>query len=92
MSLRTLPLVFVNLGGEMLYILNQRLRAHNTSEDNSEKGIGNIQASFASMCACVSVFYFIVLCNKGLLPFFFAVMQAFGQKMTEEEVSVPYIS
>ncbi|XP_047239038.1 protein OSCP1-like isoform X1 [Girardinichthys multiradiatus] len=39
MSLRTLPLVFINLGGEMLYILDQRLRAHNTSEDKSEKGV-----------------------------------------------------
>ncbi|XP_056153829.1 protein OSCP1a [Lampris incognitus] len=39
MSMRTLPLVFVNLGGEMLYILDQRLRAHNTSEDNSEKAV-----------------------------------------------------
>uniref|UniRef100_A0A672HKQ9 Organic solute carrier partner 1a n=1 Tax=Salarias fasciatus TaxID=181472 RepID=A0A672HKQ9_SALFA len=39
MSVRTLPLVFINLGGEMLYILDQRLRAHNTSEDNSEKGV-----------------------------------------------------
>lgn len=40
MSMRTLPLVFINLGGEMLYILDQRLRAHNTSEDSSEKGRG----------------------------------------------------
>uniref|UniRef100_A0A3Q2NN44 Organic solute carrier partner 1a n=1 Tax=Fundulus heteroclitus TaxID=8078 RepID=A0A3Q2NN44_FUNHE len=32
MSVRTLPLVFINLGGEMLYILDQRLRAHNTSD------------------------------------------------------------
>ncbi|KAG7219389.1 hypothetical protein INR49_002821 [Caranx melampygus] len=39
MSLTTLPLVFINLGGEMLYILDQRLRAQNTSEDNSEKGV-----------------------------------------------------
>uniref|UniRef100_A0A667ZLB4 Organic solute carrier partner 1a n=1 Tax=Myripristis murdjan TaxID=586833 RepID=A0A667ZLB4_9TELE len=39
MSMRTLPLVFINLGGEMLYILDQRLRAHNTSEDNSDKGV-----------------------------------------------------
>ncbi|XP_060916314.1 protein OSCP1a [Labrus mixtus] len=39
MSVRTLPLVFINLGGEMLYILDQRLQAHNTSEDNSEKGV-----------------------------------------------------
>ncbi|XP_053189876.1 protein OSCP1a [Scomber japonicus] len=39
MSVRTLPLVFINLGGEMLFILDQRLRAQNTSEDNSEKGV-----------------------------------------------------
>ncbi|XP_030597260.1 protein OSCP1a isoform X1 [Archocentrus centrarchus] len=39
MSMRTLPLVFINLGGEMLYILDQRLRAHNTSEDHSDKGL-----------------------------------------------------
>ncbi|KAK2920869.1 hypothetical protein Q8A73_000354 [Channa argus] len=39
MSMRSLPLVFINLGGEMLYILDQRLQAHNTSEDNSEKGV-----------------------------------------------------
>uniref|UniRef100_A0A3Q3JFV7 Organic solute carrier partner 1a n=1 Tax=Monopterus albus TaxID=43700 RepID=A0A3Q3JFV7_MONAL len=39
MSVKTLPLVFINLGGEMLYILDQRLRATSTSEDNSEKGV-----------------------------------------------------
>lgn len=36
--MRTLPLVFINLGGEMLYILDQRLRAHSTCEDQSNKG------------------------------------------------------
>ncbi|XP_037120449.1 protein OSCP1a [Syngnathus acus] len=39
MSMRTLPLVFINLGGEMLYILDQRLHARNTSEDKSDKGV-----------------------------------------------------
>ncbi|XP_026206051.1 protein OSCP1a [Anabas testudineus] len=42
MSARTLPLVFVNLGGEMLYILDQRLRAPNTSEDKSDKVMNDI--------------------------------------------------
>lgn len=42
MSVRTLPLLFINLGGEMLYVLEQRLRAHNTSEDNSETGRGQV--------------------------------------------------
>uniref|UniRef100_A0A672HKY6 Organic solute carrier partner 1a n=1 Tax=Salarias fasciatus TaxID=181472 RepID=A0A672HKY6_SALFA len=48
MSVRTLPLVFINLGGEMLYILDQRLRAHNTSEDNSEKVISDIVGTLFS--------------------------------------------
>ncbi|KAM6958800.1 protein OSCP1a, partial [Aplochiton taeniatus] len=39
MSMRTLPLVFINLGGEMLYILDQRLQTQNTSEGNSQKGV-----------------------------------------------------
>ncbi|XP_034748526.1 protein OSCP1a isoform X2 [Etheostoma cragini] len=42
MSERTLPLVFINLGGEMLYILDQRLHALNTSDDNSEKVMNDI--------------------------------------------------
>ncbi|XP_053718701.1 protein OSCP1a isoform X5 [Synchiropus splendidus] len=40
MSLRTVPLVVVNLGGEMLYILDQRLQAHCSPEDTSDKGAG----------------------------------------------------
>ncbi|XP_077447191.1 protein OSCP1a [Stigmatopora argus] len=35
MSTTTLPLVFINLGGEMLYILDQRLRSQNACEDKS---------------------------------------------------------
>ncbi|XP_054462471.1 protein OSCP1a isoform X2 [Anoplopoma fimbria] len=48
MSVRTLPLVFINLGGEMLYILDQRLQAHNTSEDNSEKVMNDIVGAMFS--------------------------------------------
>ncbi|XP_046874892.1 protein OSCP1a isoform X6 [Hypomesus transpacificus] len=42
MSMKTLPLLFINLGGEMLYILDQRLRAQNTSDDNTHKVINDI--------------------------------------------------
>ena len=38
MSLKTLPLLFINLGGEMLYILDQRLRAQNIAKDKASKG------------------------------------------------------
>ncbi|XP_029928584.1 protein OSCP1 isoform X1 [Myripristis murdjan] len=37
MSSRTLPLLFINLGGEMLYILDQRLRAQNIPADKAKK-------------------------------------------------------
>ncbi|XP_053718700.1 protein OSCP1a isoform X4 [Synchiropus splendidus] len=42
MSLRTVPLVVVNLGGEMLYILDQRLQAHCSPEDTSDKVMNDI--------------------------------------------------
>lgn len=41
MSLRTLPILFFNLGGEMLYILDQRLRAQNILPDKAMKGVKN---------------------------------------------------
>ncbi|XP_074236629.1 protein OSCP1 isoform X3 [Saimiri boliviensis] len=37
MSVRTLPLLFLNLGGEMLYILDQRLRAQNIPGDKARR-------------------------------------------------------
>nr|XP_033812517.1 protein OSCP1 [Geotrypetes seraphini] len=42
MSLRTLPLLFINLGGEMLYILDQRLRAQNIPADKAKKVMNDI--------------------------------------------------
>lgn len=38
MSLRTLPILFLNLGGEMLYILDQRLRAQGVLPEKATKG------------------------------------------------------
>lgn len=42
MSTRTLPLLFINLGGEMLYILDQRLRAQNIPSDKAKKVMNDI--------------------------------------------------
>ncbi|XP_040087600.1 protein OSCP1 [Oryx dammah] len=42
MSMRTLPLLFLNLGGEMLYILDQRLRAQNIPGDKARKVMNDI--------------------------------------------------
>ncbi|XP_049328915.1 protein OSCP1-like [Astyanax mexicanus] len=38
MSLRTLPLLVLNMGGEMLYILDQRLRAQHETDDKTQRG------------------------------------------------------
>jgi hypothetical protein len=50
MSLKTLPLLFINLGGEMMYILDQRLRAQNIPQEKAKKG------------ACVWIFIDFLLC------------------------------
>ncbi|XP_065057182.1 protein OSCP1-like [Rhopilema esculentum] len=42
MSLKTLPMLFLNLGGEMMYILDQRLRAQNIPKEKSRKVMHDI--------------------------------------------------
>lgn len=53
MSVRTLPLLFLNLGGEMLYVLDQRLRAQNIPGDKARKGKRHPQP--ASLITALSV-------------------------------------
>ncbi|XP_005111931.1 protein OSCP1 [Aplysia californica] len=45
MSLKTLPLLFINLGGEMMYILDQRLRAQNIPQEKAKKVLNDIVAT-----------------------------------------------
>ena len=42
MSLKTMPLLFINLGGEMMYILDQRLQAQKISRDKGDKVLHDI--------------------------------------------------
>ncbi|XP_045195678.1 protein OSCP1-like isoform X1 [Mercenaria mercenaria] len=42
MSQKTLPLLFINLGGEMVYILDQRLRAQNIPDEKAKKVLHDI--------------------------------------------------
>ena len=41
MSLRTLPILFFNMGGEMLYILEQRLKAQHVLPERATRGLNN---------------------------------------------------
>jgi hypothetical protein len=45
MSLFAMPFLVFNLGGEMIYILEQRLQAQNISQEKSRKGNQNNQAN-----------------------------------------------
>ena len=38
MSLKAMPLLFLNMGGEMIYILDQRLRAQEIHQGKAGKG------------------------------------------------------
>ncbi|CAI9738931.1 Hypothetical predicted protein [Octopus vulgaris] len=48
MSLRTLPALILNLGGEMMYILDQRLHAQNVMEDKTQKVLQEIVGTMFS--------------------------------------------
>lgn len=37
-SLSTMPMLIVNMGAEMIYVLDQRLKAQNIPHDKSTKG------------------------------------------------------
>lgn len=45
MSLKTLPLLFINLGGEMMYILDQRLKAQSIPQEKAQKVLNDIVAT-----------------------------------------------
>jgi len=38
MSAKALPMLFINLGGEMIYILHQRLNAQKIDPNRAQKG------------------------------------------------------
>uniref|UniRef100_A0A671MA25 OSCP1 n=1 Tax=Sinocyclocheilus anshuiensis TaxID=1608454 RepID=A0A671MA25_9TELE len=45
MSQRTLPLLIINLGGEMIYILDQRLRAQDDNDEKTQRVMNDIVAT-----------------------------------------------
>ena len=45
MSHRTLPVLFINLGGEMIYIIDARLKAQAVEKERSNKVLGWVRCS-----------------------------------------------
>ena len=64
MSLCTLPILFFNLGGEMLYILDQRLRAQKVVKTKSVKGMDQ---SLAIATATQSECSFLLLVMRDIV-------------------------
>lgn len=51
-----MPLVMINLGGEMVYILEQRLRAQNIAADKSERVLGEVVRAMFSPALMAELF------------------------------------
>lgn len=56
MSLKSIPLLYLNLGGEMLYILDQRLRAQNIPQDKSKRVLHDILCQMLAKPFVVELF------------------------------------
>ncbi|RWS26593.1 protein OSCP1-like protein, partial [Leptotrombidium deliense] len=56
MSLKALPLLYLNLGGEMMYIIEQRLNAQNICRVKSERVINDILTAMFDVPFVVSLF------------------------------------
>lgn len=48
MSTKTLPLIFLNMGGEMVYILEQRLGAQSVKSAKAARVLGDIVSTMFS--------------------------------------------
>ncbi|XP_076373436.1 organic solute carrier partner 1 [Tachypleus tridentatus] len=49
MSVKALPIMFINLGGEMMYVLYQRLKAQNIPSDKAVKVINDIVGTMLNL-------------------------------------------
>lgn len=56
MSMRTMPILFLNMGGEMAYILEQRLQAQSVRTDKSTKVMGDILSTMFNKASPALIF------------------------------------
>lgn len=64
MSLKTLPLLYLNMGGEMVYILDQRLKAQNVKKEKSTKVLADIVGTMVNSKFMEELFKPQELCSK----------------------------
>jgi hypothetical protein len=71
MSEKALPLVFINLGCEMLYVLDQRLYAQNIQVDKGKKIMSDIVSNMFSVRFLEEIFRPQELCSRKALKIIF---------------------
>ena len=88
MALLAMPLVMINMGGEMIYILEQRLRAQSISQEKSSKGMKLLQQHGLGI-PCLLTAYFAVLAdvvacmfNEKFIEELFRPQPVYSQKAT----------
>ena len=54
MSHRTLPVLFINLGGEMIYIIDARLKAQAVEKERSNKVLSSVRVCVILKCGLLS--------------------------------------
>ena len=57
-SLYAMPIIVINMGGEMIYILNQRLKAQSVPDDKAEKVMLDVlKAMYTSVFVDVRILF-----------------------------------
>ena len=71
MALKMLPILYLNLGGEMMYIIDQRLIAQKVPPERASKGTTDLVGICANICFCtmeeVNTFFFIYYFPKVMI-------------------------
>ncbi|VDM97755.1 unnamed protein product [Thelazia callipaeda] len=71
MSLKCIPLLFLNMGGEMIYILQQRLQAQNISEEKATRVLTDVLYNFLNEKFMKEIFKLQVICSNQIMRILF---------------------
>ena len=88
MSTKTLPILFLNLGGEMLYILDQRLRAQSIPQEKAQKGEKLQKEICLCVAFCIDISCLILHCL--IVPFVYKLYQSVASKLLFYPVCLIY--
>lgn len=61
MSLHSTPILYLNMGGEMLYVLRQRLKAQKIDVDKTVQGEDTLESIFSNISKMIHKYLLIFL-------------------------------